>query len=149
MQEFEPQPQDQEQEAAGETWAADSVDAQAENAWDPSVEYTEEAYAAPAEGEEAPAEEAVAELLPDNMQWYIIHTYSGFERKVVESLRTRADAFGFGEQIGQILIPEEEVVSSVTARKLPASAFSTPATSSCRWRCAMPMARPTTNSGIA
>ena len=25
------------------------------------------------------------------MQWYIIHTYSGFERKVAESLRTRAD----------------------------------------------------------
>ena len=43
-------------------------------------------------------------------QWYIIHTYSGFENKVQESLRTRADAFGFSDKIGQILIPTEEVV---------------------------------------
>src|SRR5690349_21389735 len=42
--------------------------------------------------------------------WYIIHTYSGFENKVAESLRTRAEAFGFDKQIGQILIPTEEVV---------------------------------------
>jgi transcriptional antiterminator NusG len=58
------------------------------------------------------------ELPPDNMQWYIIHTYSGFERKVVESLRTRADAFGFGDQIGQILIPEEEVVELRNGKKV-------------------------------
>jgi transcriptional antiterminator NusG len=58
-----------------------------------------------------------------DQQWYIIHAYSGFERKVAESLRTRADAFGFGDQIGQILIPEEEVVElrngkKVTSRRL-------------------------------
>jgi len=59
--------------------------------------------------------ELAAEPIPvaeagDSKHWYIIHTYSGFERKVAESLRTRAEAFGFSEQIGQILIPEEEVV---------------------------------------
>ncbi|MGC8795045.1 MAG: transcription termination/antitermination protein NusG [Bryobacteraceae bacterium] len=43
-------------------------------------------------------------------QWYIIHTYSGFERKVAESLRSRAEAFGFADKIGEILVPEEEVV---------------------------------------
>jgi transcriptional antiterminator NusG len=37
----------------------------------------------------------------DAKQWYIIHTYSGFERKVAESLRTRAEAFGFADQIGR------------------------------------------------
>ena len=47
-------------------------------------------------------------------QWYIIHTYSGFENKVSESLRTRADAFGFDKAIGQILIPTEEVVELTT-----------------------------------
>ena len=26
--------------------------------------------------------------------WYIIHTYSGFERKVAESLKSRVKAFG-------------------------------------------------------
>ena len=33
--------------------------------------------------------------------WYIIHTYSGFENKVAESLRSRAEAFGFDKQIGR------------------------------------------------
>jgi transcriptional antiterminator NusG len=65
---------------------------------------------------EAPVvEEPVAE---DSRHWYIIHTYSGFERKVAESLRTRADAFGFSEQIGQILIPEEEVVELRNGKKV-------------------------------
>ena len=40
------------------------------------------------------------------MSWYIIHTYSGFENKVAESLRTRAEAFGFTDKIGQVLIPD-------------------------------------------
>jgi transcriptional antiterminator NusG len=65
--------------------------------------------------DEAPAGVAVAE---DNRHWYIIHTYSGFERKVAESLRTRAEAFGFSDQIGQILIPEEEVVELRNGKKV-------------------------------
>ena len=32
-----------------------------------------------------------------NMKWYIIHTYSGFERKVKESLESRMRAFGAAE----------------------------------------------------
>ena len=62
--------------------------------------------------------EVAAEPLPETMHWYIIHTYSGFERKVAESLRTRAEAFGFSEQIGQILIPEEEVVELRNGKKV-------------------------------
>lgn len=61
---------------------------------------------------------AVAVAEDETKKWYIIHTYSGFERKVAESLRTRADAFGFAEQIGQILIPEEEVVELRNGKKV-------------------------------
>jgi transcriptional antiterminator NusG len=68
--------------------------------------------------EEAAEEGAEALPVDEQKQWYIIHTYSGFERKVAESLRTRADAFGFGEQIGQILIPEEEVVELRNGKKV-------------------------------
>ncbi len=65
------------------------------------------------------AAEPVAEELPaETRQWYIIHTYSGFERKVAESLRTRAEAFGFDSSIGQILIPEEEVVELRNGKKV-------------------------------
>ena len=52
------------------------------------------------------------------MDWYIIHTYSGFENKVKESLRTRAEAFGFGDRIGEILIPTEDVVEMRTGKKV-------------------------------
>lgn len=50
--------------------------------------------------------------------WYIIHAYSGFEQKVAESLRTRAQAFGFSERLGQILIPTEEVVELRNGKKV-------------------------------
>ena len=64
----------------------------------------------------APAEPAPVEGPPK--QWYIIHTYSGFEHKVQESLRTRSQAFGFADKIGQILIPTEEVVEMRGGKKV-------------------------------
>jgi len=59
----------------------------------------------------------------ESKQWFIVHTYSGFEQKVAESLRSRAQAFGFADKIGQILIPTEEVVElrggkKVTSKRL-------------------------------
>jgi transcription termination/antitermination protein NusG len=44
-----------------------------------------------------------------NMKWYIIHSYSGFERKVKESLESRVRAFGLEDKIGKVLIPTESV----------------------------------------
>ena len=44
-----------------------------------------------------------------NMKWYIIHSYSGFERKVKESLESRVRAFGLEGKIGKVLIPTESV----------------------------------------
>jgi transcription termination/antitermination protein NusG len=68
--------------------------------------------------ESVPAEPLPESAAEETKHWYIIHTYSGFERKVAESLRTRAEAFGFSEQIGQILIPEEEVVELRNGKKV-------------------------------
>ena len=51
-------------------------------------------------------------------KWYIIHTYSGFENKVQESLRTRSEAFGFADKIGQILIPTEPTVELRNGKKV-------------------------------
>jgi transcriptional antiterminator NusG len=50
-------------------------------------------------------------------QWYIVHTYSGFEAKVKESLRQRAEALGMGEVIEEVLIPTEEVVEVREGKK--------------------------------
>src|SRR4029077_13501611 len=55
---------------------------------------------------------------PSDKKWFIIHTYSGFEQKVADSLRSRAEAFGFAHQIGQILIPTEEVVELRSGKKV-------------------------------
>src|SRR5437764_5820776 len=69
------------------------------------------------DGEHAAVEES-ATVGESAKKWFIIHTYSGFEQKVAESLRSRADAFGFSEKIGQILIPTEEVVELRGGRKV-------------------------------
>ncbi len=73
--------------------------------------------AAPAPPESAePAAAGYDESSPK--KWFIIHTYSGFEHKVQESLRTRSEAFGFADKIGQILIPTEEVVELRNGKKV-------------------------------
>ena len=43
-------------------------------------------------------------------EWYVVHTYSGFEGKVAEAIRQRAKIFGQEEAISQVVIPTEEVV---------------------------------------
>jgi len=63
-----------------------------------------------------PAEAAVPE--GPAMNWYIIHTYSGFENKVAESLKARASAYGFMDKVGQVLIPTEEVVELRNGKKV-------------------------------
>ena len=63
-------------------------------------------------GEDATAAAVAGSATPQNpnMKWYIIHTYSGFERKVKESLESRVRAYPELEQrIGRVLIPTESV----------------------------------------
>ncbi len=76
------------------------------------------AFGSPEEagGETTAVDAAVPE--PNYKNWYIIHTYSGFENKVAESLRTRSLAFGFADKLGQILIPTEEVVELRNGKKV-------------------------------
>jgi transcriptional antiterminator NusG len=54
-------------------------------------------------------------------QWYIIHTYSGFEQKVKESLVQRAESLEMTETIGEVLIPMEEVIEMREGRKVVSS----------------------------
>ena len=100
-----------------------------ESAVEPEVQQAEEHVEEPVEGaaaEDGGGEgEVPAEVPPEGgydenspKKWYIIHTYSGFENKVQESLRTRSDAFGFADKIGQILIPTEEVVELRNGKKV-------------------------------
>ena len=42
--------------------------------------------------------------------WYIVHTYSGFEERVRQNLRQRIEAMGMQEKFGDIRIPTETLV---------------------------------------
>ena len=81
----------------------------------------------PAPGEQAAASgERLAALTAEqsatpsnpNMKWYIIHSYSGFERKVKESIeaRVRADE-RLAPKIGRVLIPTESVTEIRNGKK--------------------------------
>ena len=50
--------------------------------------------------------------------WYIVHTYSGFEKKVAESLHERVKAYGLQNDIGEVLIPTEDVVEMRGGKKV-------------------------------
>jgi len=53
----------------------------------------------------------------ENFRWYILHAYSGFERKVKESLESRIQAFGLESKFGRIMIPTEPVTETVNGKK--------------------------------
>ena len=44
------------------------------------------------------------------MRWYVVHAYSGFEKKVAEALREQAEQKGLADLFGEILVPTEEVM---------------------------------------
>ncbi len=50
-------------------------------------------------------------------EWYVIHTYSGFEGRVKASLEERIKALGLEEKIGKVLIPTEDVVEIKEGKK--------------------------------
>ena len=43
-------------------------------------------------------------------RWYVVHVYSGFERKVAQSIREQAQQKSMADQIAEVLVPVEEVV---------------------------------------
>ena len=53
--------------------------------------------------------------------WYIVHTYSGFENKVKEQLEERVKAYGLQDKVGEVLIPTEDVVEMRAGKKVVTS----------------------------
>ncbi len=43
-------------------------------------------------------------------QWYVIHTYAGFEGRVKTSITERANQMGLVDKVGQLLVPTEDVI---------------------------------------
>src|SRR4030042_1282804 len=53
--------------------------------------------------------------------WYVVHTYSGFEEFVAESIKQRALELGITEEIGQIIVPKENVQEIKAGKKVGTS----------------------------
>ncbi len=49
--------------------------------------------------------------------WYVVHTYSGFEDKVKSSIEDKIERKGFSERITKILIPTEKVIELRSGKK--------------------------------
>ena len=43
-------------------------------------------------------------------KWYVVHVYSGFEKKVATAIREQAEQKGLADRFDEILVPTEEVV---------------------------------------
>ena len=43
-------------------------------------------------------------------QWYAIHTYSGYEEKVAESIRQRSESLDMNDKIFQVVVPKEKMI---------------------------------------
>src|SRR3546814_20511232 len=54
------------------------------------------------------------------MQWYVLHVYSGFEKKVAEGIREQAQQKGMEDLFEQVLVPTEEVVEMRRGQKVNA-----------------------------
>ena len=74
------------------------------------------------------AEEMVLETSEDvvyEKKWYIIHTYSGYEKKVATDLEKRIESLNLTDRVFRILVPEEEVLEEKRGKmvKVPRKLF--------------------------
>lgn len=63
--------------------------------------------------------------VPDGTKWYVVHTYSGHEKRVASTLKQRVEAAGFADRIFKILIPRQKkiVVSEGKRRTVDENLF--------------------------
>jgi transcriptional antiterminator NusG len=106
---------DEEADAADDEAASEAADGEAD---DDTAEDGEPADDDTAEDGE-PAEETIAEddplLRPG--QWYVVHTQSGYEKKVTANLNARIQSMNMEDKIFEVVIPMEEVDEFKNGRK--------------------------------
>jgi transcriptional antiterminator NusG len=54
------------------------------------------------------------------MRWYVLHVYSGFEKKIATQIKETAAQKGLADQIEEVMVPTEEVVEIRRAQKVNA-----------------------------
>ncbi len=53
-------------------------------------------------------------------RWYVVHVYSGFEKKIAEQIKEQARQKGLADQFDEVLVPSEEVVELRRGQKINA-----------------------------
>ena len=53
-------------------------------------------------------------------RWYVVHVYSGFEKKIAQQIKEQAAQKGLGDQFDEVLVPSEEVVELRRGQKVNA-----------------------------
>lgn len=53
----------------------------------------------------------------DKKRWYVVHAYSGYEKRVMNTLKERIELHGMQDMFGDVLVPTEEVVEIRDGKK--------------------------------
>src|SRR6202021_217899 len=51
-------------------------------------------------------------------RWYVVHVYSGFEKKIAQQIKEQAAQSGLGEQFEEVLVPTEQVMEVRRGQKV-------------------------------
>ena len=106
---------------APEAPVEESADADADETADAGEEADEESSdalaAAAAAAEVDPADEFKAKLRRQEGDWYVIHSYAGYENRVKANLETRIQTLDMEDYIFEIQVPMEEVVEIKNAQR--------------------------------
>ena len=65
------------------------------------------------------AKKEIKEIMVESAkkQWYVLHTYSGFEDKVRSDLLSRAQSLGMQDYIFRVVVPQEPKIEDVRGKK--------------------------------
>lgn len=107
-----------EAEAADDAEAAVAADADADEADTDADEADADVLAAAAaKADVDPADEFKAKLRRQEGDWYVIHSYAGYENRVKANLETRIQTLDMEDYIFEIQVPMEEVVEIKNAQR--------------------------------
>jgi transcriptional antiterminator NusG len=103
--------------AVAEAVDAEESDAEESDAEDADAEEADALAAAAAKADVDPADEFKAKLRRQEGDWYVIHSYAGYENRVKANLETRIQTLDMEDYIFEIQVPMEEVVEIKNAQR--------------------------------